>query len=214
MQSETIGKLAEALAKAQAQMENAKKDSVNPHFKSKYADIASVIDAIREPLSKHGLAFVQYAEEENGIMYLITKLIHSSGEWISGKMKLLITKQDMQGLGSAITYARRYGLSAIVGLAQDDDDGNAAALKFFRAQNVPNGTNVMSETKSSWAPDFTKLKNLRENAGWTQDKVIDFCTSVLHQPSIKNLTEIQFNQLCQTLDEEVKLALGQEGQEL
>ena len=126
MQSSSIGKLAEALSKAQGKMENAKKDSLNPHFKSKYADLASIIDEIRIPFSTNGLSFVQSIHPtENGIR-LITKILHVSGEWIESEIPLLFSKQDMQGFGSALTYARRYGLSALVGIAQEDDDGNHA----------------------------------------------------------------------------------------
>lgn len=126
MESPTIGKLSEALAKAQGEMENAKKDSVNPHFKSKYADLASIIEAARAPLSKQGLSYVQYMERTEEGLGLITKLMHTSGEWISGCLPLIMTKQDMQGLGSAVTYARRYSLSCMLGIAQEDDDGNTA----------------------------------------------------------------------------------------
>lgn len=92
MKSETIGKLAEALAKAQQEMESAKKDSINPFFKSKYADLAAVIEAIQVPLSKNGLSYVQYVDEENDKQYLVTELLHTSGEWIHGRVKLIPSK--------------------------------------------------------------------------------------------------------------------------
>jgi hypothetical protein len=129
MKSETIGKLADALAKAQRVMGVAKKDSTNPFFKSKYADLSSVIDAIREPLASNGLSYVQYPERLEGTLVYTTLLMHSSGEWISGSVPMLIAKQDMQGQSSAITYAARYGLSRMAGIAQDDDDGNGAAAR-------------------------------------------------------------------------------------
>jgi hypothetical protein len=124
--SETIGKLAEALAKAQAQIDGAKKDNVNPHFKSKYADLASVWEACREALSSAGLAVVQTVSVGAGTdrPVLVTTLVHSSGEWMSGEIPLMMTKADMQGLGSAITYARRYGLAAIAGVSPEDEDAN------------------------------------------------------------------------------------------
>jgi hypothetical protein len=123
-----VGKLAEALSKAQKQMQHATKDSVNPHFKSRYADLASVIDAIRIPLSENGLSYVQYGADENNGMFLITRLMHISGEYVEGKMRLVTDKPNMQGLGSALTYARRYGLAAMVGIHQEDDDGNSASV--------------------------------------------------------------------------------------
>lgn len=130
MQSNEIGKLAEALAKAQAVMEGASKSSANPFFKSKYADLASVWDACRKPLSDNGLSVVQPTEflpDQPDMVCVVTTLMHTSGEWISGRLAGRPVKQDPQGVGSLITYFRRYGLQSIVGIAPEDDDGNAAS---------------------------------------------------------------------------------------
>ena len=124
--SENIGQLAAALAKAQGQMKFAAKDANNPFFKSKYADLASVIEAIKVPLSANGIAFVQATDFEDSSVIVETILLHESGEWISGKLRMQPTKNDPQGVGSAVTYAKRYGLQAIAGVPSDDDDGNAA----------------------------------------------------------------------------------------
>src|SRR3990172_2599764 len=122
--SETIGKLAEALCKAQGMMKGAVKDSENPFFKAAYADLASVWDACREPLSKCGLSVTQTTRiADNGDPVIITTLLHSSGEWMSGELLVKPVKADPQSVGSAITYGRRYALSAIVGIAPEDDDG-------------------------------------------------------------------------------------------
>jgi hypothetical protein len=121
--------LATALVKAQARIDGAKKDSTNPHFKNKYADLGAVWDACREALHSNGLGIVQTPCLIEGQWALATTLVHESGEQISGYVPLLNTKGDMQGLGSAITYARRYGLAAIVGVCPEDDDGNAASGK-------------------------------------------------------------------------------------
>lgn len=126
--SEQINELAAALAMAQGQMEGAKKDSDNPFFKSKYADLASVVDAIRGPLAEHGLAYVQLPiPTERDEVQVETVLLHASGQWIASIVTVPVTKQDAQGYGSALTYARRYGLQAMAGVAAEDDDGNAAA---------------------------------------------------------------------------------------
>ena len=124
--SPTIGALAAALAKAQGEMGHAKKDAMNPHFRSRYADLASVWEAARAPLAKNGLAVIQTSAETERGACIDTTLVHASGECISGRLTLPVTKSDAQGFGSAITYARRYGLAAILGIAADDDDGNAA----------------------------------------------------------------------------------------
>lgn len=122
--SETLAKLATALVKAQAEIKFAAKDSNNPFFKSKYADLPAVIDAVKPALNKHGLSFLQIVVETG----VETMILHESGEYISGITPVIVAKQnDPQALGSAITYAKRYGLQAIVGVPADvDDDGEAA----------------------------------------------------------------------------------------
>jgi hypothetical protein len=135
MQSETIGALAAALSKAQADITGALKDSSNPFFKSKYADLASCWDACRKQLAANGLSVIQTTRMAEQGLVLVTTLAHSSGEWIAGEMPVLIAVQGKSGefkevtpqaQGSGITYARRYALAAIVGLAQVDDDAEAA----------------------------------------------------------------------------------------
>lgn len=127
--SQEIGKLALALSKAQGVMEGAKKDSDNPWFKSKYADLESCWFACRKPLSDNELAVIQTFSENNEKICIITTLAHSSGQWIRGTLSLKPVKNDPQAAGSAITYGRRYSLAAIVGLSQKDDDGNDASGK-------------------------------------------------------------------------------------
>lgn len=127
--SENIAELAAALVLAQPKIETAKMDTVNPFFKSKYADLGSVWDAVRGALVACDLAVSQLPDQDaNGHPALTTMLIHKSGQWISATYPLIVTKGDPQTYGSALTYARRYGLSAVLGVvADDDDDGNAAS---------------------------------------------------------------------------------------
>ena len=128
LQSESINELAAALAKAQGRIKGALKDTSNPFFKSKYADLASVWEACRSALSENGLSVVQTTTCDNPESVTVeTQLIHSSGQWIRGCLTMRPAKSDPQGIGSTITYARRYGLAAIVGVAPEDDDGNAAS---------------------------------------------------------------------------------------
>lgn len=124
--SETIGELAKALATAQGEIENASKNAKNPHFKSNYADLAEVINTVRPIMSKHGISISQFPAFEGGLASVETIVMHTSGEWMSGISSAPVTKQDAQGVGSAITYLRRYSLAAIAGIAQEDDDGNNA----------------------------------------------------------------------------------------
>lgn len=129
LKSDSIAALAAALAKAQGAMGAAKKDAANPFFKSKYADLAAIVEAIKAPLSENGLAYAQGAEmdPQSGAMELETILMHSSGEWISSVVRMMPVKPDPQGVGSCMTYARRYGLQAMAGIPADDDDGNEAS---------------------------------------------------------------------------------------
>jgi hypothetical protein len=128
-QSENIHELAAALAKAQGEMQAAIKDSVNPFFKSKYADLGSVWDAARPVLSKNGLCIIQSTEvAADGKVIMVTTLAHSSGQWIKSYLPLNPSKNDSQGIGAAITYLRRYSLSALVGVVCDDDDDGETAV--------------------------------------------------------------------------------------
>ena len=129
-QSETIGKLAEALSKAQGEIEGARMDSSNPFFKSKYADLTSVWEACRKPLTKHGLSIIQspgYICESPEYISLTTRMCHISGEWVEDVIAMKPVKPDPQSVGSLITYMRRYSLQSFVGVAPEDDDGNAAS---------------------------------------------------------------------------------------
>jgi len=126
--SKELDKIFAALAKAQAQMTGAKKDNVNPFFKSKYADLNSCIEALRYPLSSNGLSIIQLPNAGITTVKLTTVLAHSSGQWISSVIELKPTKTDPQGHGSALSYARRYSIMSITGLASEDDDGNAASV--------------------------------------------------------------------------------------
>ena len=129
-QSESIANLVAALSIVQGKMSHAVKDSANPFFKSKYADLESVWDACRSLLAENGLAVMQFPglyTDHDKSMSLTTIISHKSGEYISQEMSVPVTKADAQGAGSAITYMRRYALAAVVGVVQADDDGNAAS---------------------------------------------------------------------------------------
>ena len=125
--SESLKSIAGAIRKAQGAIEGALKEAANPFFKKNYADLESCWDAIKKPLQDNGLAIVQTMGFIPGAgTTLITTLIHESGEYITGEQPVCAKADDPQALGSAVTYARRYGLSAIIGLVQIDDDGESA----------------------------------------------------------------------------------------
>jgi|HubBroStandDraft_3_1064219.scaffolds.fasta_scaffold00795_13 hypothetical protein len=130
IQSDQINELVSALAKAQGEITPAIKDSKNPFFKSSYADLTSVWSCCKDPLSRNGLAVIQTMDVKDGQQILITTLAHASGQWMRSCMPILNEKGNVQGMGAAITYSRRYALSAIIGITCDeDDDGNAAIVQ-------------------------------------------------------------------------------------
>lgn len=162
--SPTIGKIADALAKAQGKIKGAVKDSENPHFRAKYADLASVWDACREQLSANGIAVIQVPSGGPEVVSITTLLAHSSGEWIRGELSLRPVKADPQGIGSAITYGRRYGLAAMVGVAPEDDDGEAASGRSTPRAEKSNG-NGQARTAAPqhnadepWKKDAERIK--------------------------------------------------------
>jgi hypothetical protein len=128
-QSVEIDKLAFAMCKAQAMMGGAVKESNNPFFKSSYADLTSVVKAVKEPFAENGLSYVQFPHSTERGVGVTTRLMHTSGQWLESEFVLPITKQDPQAAGSAITYARRYALQSVAGIPTADDDAEAAMVQ-------------------------------------------------------------------------------------
>lgn len=145
--SEDIAELATALSKAQGEILDASKGAENPYFKSKYADLAAVRSVIREPMAKHGLSLVQLPKTVDGGVEVQTMLLHSSGQYITSNLFMPAAKNDAHGIGSAITYARRYSIMSIMSLATEDDDGNAAvdSVKRQPAKAAPASDSVLAE---------------------------------------------------------------------
>jgi hypothetical protein len=180
--SPEIGQLAAALCKAQGAMDVAKKGSTNPHFRNAYADLASVWDAIREPLSSNGLSIVQFPRTVKNGVEIETILLHSSGEYMGDVLWVPCLKFDAQGIGSAITYGRRYSAMSIAGIAPaataaekadnvGDDDGNAASHKAGLPGSAGGGTdfrppgprrmptnNYLEDAKADGLVDETRAK--------------------------------------------------------
>lgn len=162
--SESIASLAAALAKAQAVIEGAIKDKANPAFRSRYADLAAIWDAIREPLTANGLSLVQMPDMLEGDPVLVTRLLHASGEWLEGTYPLNPVKQDPQGYGSAITYARRYAAMAVCGVAPEDDDGNAASGRSDKAAPVAQKAAAPAAISPDLKAEADNLKMIIDNA--------------------------------------------------
>lgn len=160
--SESIKQIAEALVSAQKEIKFAIKDSTNPHFKSKYANINSTIDAIKPALNNNGIAFIQsLTPSDDSKLHLTTRLIHSSGEWIEDTAVCPLQKQDAQAVGSAISYIRRYSLSAFLGLYSDTDDDGQAASSISIQDHIDRMYNSRSlnELQSNYAAAINDFKN-------------------------------------------------------
>lgn len=137
-QSESVKELCAALVTAQAEMQTVTKDAKNPYFKSNYATLEAVTETIRPVYAKHGLAIVQFPiSGDNGAYGLETRIVHKSGEWMSATAFMRPVKDDPQGVGSLITYLRRYSAQAVAFLASADDDGNAASSNVPKLENAP-----------------------------------------------------------------------------
>jgi len=170
--SNELDKLFQALSKAQSEMDSAVKDSNNPFYKQKFANLESCINASRPSLTRNGLAVIQTLGKENECHFLDTMLAHSSGQFITSRLYLEIEKGDrgkalMQNLGTAITYARRYAYVSIIGLNQEDDDGHSLRGK--------------KEIESK--PDYSLLlkKAMAQNS-WTSDHIANFRDRFPHAP--------------------------------
>ena len=147
--SESINELSSALSKTQSEICGATKDSTNPFFNSKFATLQSVWDACRGPLTKNGLAVIQTTNHSDGKTTLVTTLAHSSGQWVEGYYPITPVKTDPQSLGSAMSYARRYSLMAIIGIPQVDDDAEKAMGRSKEPQKevlVTDGNKISTNT--------------------------------------------------------------------
>ncbi len=163
-QSTSLEKLAKALIKVQQTLKPAKRTQENPFYKSKYSDLTDIWESVREPLTKNGLCVVQYTELKEGTLVLVTKLIHESGEWIDGELPIKPVKEDPQGVQSCITYLRRSGLSALVGVTTEDDDGNTASDKKEDSPQqrpdpgVPTKPQGLGTSNDYWIVPFGRFK--------------------------------------------------------
>lgn len=154
-QSEQINELAEALAVAQGKLENPHKNKTADagKFGYKYVDLASVIDTVRQPLSEVGLSYVQMPNVEDGMLYVVTRLMHKSGQWIEGRYPCASGNMDHQRIGSAISYGRRYSLCAVLGIAADDDNDGADADRVDFGKRNPTQERERFESKPEPEPE-------------------------------------------------------------
>jgi hypothetical protein len=189
--SEQVNELATALAAAQAEMRNATLNKVNPHFKSKYADLAGIRDTVTPALAKHGLSIVQGTDTIDNSIVVVTRLMHKSGQWIESRFPIAYDKP--QTMGSAYTYARRYSLSAMCAISADeDDDANAANDKVVAA---PAKVGITAE-------QFRALTDLIEKTGTDEAKLLAYVKA----DSLETLTLAQFRTAQAALQKKINTA--------
>lgn len=158
--SESIKSLAIAMCKAQSEMGGAHKGANNPFFKSKYADLGSVVEAVKEPFAANGLSYAQFPINDGDKVGVETILMHESGEWLMNSFTVKASKLDAQGAGSVITYCRRYGLQAVAGIPSEDDDGNAASKTQNNAPAKP--TDMDMTWVNAIKEDFNNSKQITD----------------------------------------------------
>lgn len=177
--SEQINELAKALADFQSEVKDPSKDKENPYFKSKYVALDGVLQTVRPVLAKHGLSVMQLPTSDETAVTVTTLLMHSSGQFIESEpFKVLLTKKDAQAAGSALTYARRYSLSSVLGIAWDDDDDGDSIAE----------TNVTKELLAE-IQELAQVKNIENK------NVSNFIRATFNKTSAKLLDMQQLQQL-------------------
>ena len=182
--SQTVSELFKALSKFQAEVSGVKKGSDNPFFKSKYADLAAVVEAIKKPLADNGLCFTQLpsVSEDKKLLRLETVLGHVSGEWVSSTLDMIPDKPTPQAVGSCITYARRYSLMAILGLPAEDDDGNEASKP--APKNIKQSSNGAMDRK-----DFELIGRAKKFCATSKENSAHFMKNVCKGTRIIDMSE-------------------------
>lgn len=206
--SEQLGELALALAKAQGEIKHAEKEGMNPHFKKSYAALDTVWDACRIPLSKNNLAITQFVASNTTDPILVTMLIHGgSGQWVRGEYVIRPPKNDPQGFGIALTYARRYSLAAIVGVAPkgDDDDGEGVMQRAPQQQQQTHVMLPMARKEPVTKPAVSDeerlaLFALAKKKGMTSDDVKKWIGTDFGVEKTSLLTREQYKKLIDDLN--------------
>jgi hypothetical protein len=198
--SEAIDQLATALAAAQSEMKNAKLNKVNPHFKSKYADLAEIRDTVTPALSKHGLAMVHGLDPSDNGIHVVSRLLHKSGQWIESRFPIAYDKPQV--MASGVTYGRRYNSSALTNIsADDDDDANAANEKAVEKPKQYDHNPLVRKA----CDDMIKAIRLIEQVGGLSD-LRDYWESKENSATFKSLPA-SYREAVLEAKEEAKTAL-------
>lgn len=155
--SDSINNLSAALVKAQSEMGGAVKDSKNPFFKSNYADLTSVIKAVKEPFANNGLGYVQFPINDGQSVGVVTRLIHESGEWLEQEFSTPLQKVDPQSVGALISYYRRFCLQSMAGIPSVDDDGEMTVIRNDNSNMSPSEIKAIKDLISQTGTDSKKF---------------------------------------------------------
>lgn len=204
MQSDQINELVKALSKAQKKFSHAEKNAKNPHFRSNYANLSAVIDACRDSLCDEGLSYAQVPKLNGEQWVCETMLFHSSGQWISNQVPILASRADAQGFGSGLTYARRYGLAALVGVAQEDDDGNEA-VKAKAEEKKPENKAPKPDSKQNTLSRIVAKVTERSIKPEDMKEII---SGLYEKKSIKECDSSELSELLALLEEHDLSSLG------
>lgn len=212
------GKLFEALSKAQAEFKQVHKTNTNPYFKSKYAPLENIIEAVVPALSKYGLSVVQIPENDGGRATIKTVIGHSSGDQISGTMSMTPTKNDPQGMGSAYTYARRYSLAMMLNVAaEEDDDANAASVEQKKkpATSYPAEKKETKQASDNVESDLIsdaqckRFYAIAKGAGWNDDDLKAWLVENYKIDSTKKISRTIYEYICEKVQEDAPGNLGE-----
>nr|DAY19840.1 MAG TPA: ERF superfamily protein [Caudoviricetes sp.] len=198
--SETLTEFSKAFAKTQQEMKQPLKDANNPFFKSKYVPLENVVEAITESASKNGLSFTQFpSSDEAGNVTVGTLVMHSSGEWIEyDPIKMKPVKNDPQSIGSAITYAKRYALSAIFGITSDQDDDGNEATQTKKQQSKKTNDPVISVEKANYY--LKEIAAISTEKGKEDDSIVKWF--------LNHLGVVDYKMIKQSQIEDADMLLG------
>lgn len=194
--SEQIQELAAAMVAAQGEITGAAKDSTNPHFRSSYADLSSVMEACKGALNRHGIAVLQPSvPSEPGTLAIDTLLMHTSGQWVSGRTVIPLQKNDPQGFGSAMTYARRYSLAAMVGVCPEDDDGEGAMNRGNQRpapqqRNAPAARQNQNVSPLDGEKFIIQVNELLESRGFTAEEIDHVHIAACKQKKVESVAAL------------------------
>lgn len=207
--SETIAELSKAFVKTQKELKQPLKDANNPFFKSKYVPLENVVESITKSASKNGIAFSQFpSQDENGMTTVGTVVMHESGEWIEyDPIKIKPVKNDPQAVGSAITYAKRYALSAIFGITSDQDDDGNEATQPAKSKSQPAKKQAPKTKKDAKTDEANALFAKLKNRGVIDKTIMDYIAQYIAEtgkPDTINTKIEAMKELDAKMDENMK----------